>query len=140
MQSQSITQLINELNENHSSEIGDVIDVFKSQRDYVKVQRLHEAKVTSINEHGMNIECLYHLWEKEEQVDRFFQHKVTDTINVFFDWPDNVKPGKFILLILIKLVSNRTDLVLVEDISSVKNAVNTVIKAASDVVAQGFQF
>lgn len=98
MQAQTVTELINELNEKHHSAIADIIDVFKSQRDYVKVQRLHDAKITSIDDRGMNIECIYHLWENDEQIDRFFEHKVTEKIDVFFDWPENIKPGKFVIM------------------------------------------
>lgn len=88
---QSKDLIVNKLNEEYEHYLMDFVELWADQRDMTTAQRIHSAKVVDLTSTALIIECIYHIWEDEEKIDVYFQHKASTTRQVQVPLPFNVQ-------------------------------------------------
>ncbi|KAL6055645.1 hypothetical protein QOT17_016628 [Balamuthia mandrillaris] len=76
LQRDEVDALCSRLNHKHSHQLANLVESFADQRNGTTLQRLHEARVVDISHAHL------HLWEEEEPVDVFFEHKALEVVPV----------------------------------------------------------
>lgn len=91
LHSPSVNDAIKTVNE---STLMDFVEIWANQRDSV-CQRLNGASITGIDERGLRVHSIWHIWEKEELSDLrggYFEHSKTTTRAVHVPFPVDLQP------------------------------------------------
>ena len=84
MSSVNDLKLIKSLNENHSTELAELVDMTFGAKPDDELQRLISAELVEIDATGLHLNCRYHRWESAEKNDRLFNEHTDETTRVFF--------------------------------------------------------
>lgn len=75
---------IQSLNENHSTELAELVEMTFGPKPDEELQRLISAELVQIDSAGLHVVCRYHRWESAEKNDRMFNEHTDETTRIFF--------------------------------------------------------